>query len=81
MSPGKLAAQCAHVSREIGRMRESSESDTIVVLGLSKAKFDEMCLDIKTRKHYYIQVDSGRTEVEPNTPTACGFAEDKPCQK
>lgn len=75
MSDGKLAAQCCHVARELGRMQGSTgDHETVVVLGLSATKFDEMIkiLHEGTDKHY-IQVDSGRTEVPENTITACGY--------
>lgn len=66
MSEGKIAAQVAHAVKNLG----PSPSDcTIVVLGVSAAKFKEL-----TEQHEcYIQVDMGLTEVANGTPTAAAW--------
>lgn len=78
MSEGKLAAQVAHVSKELGRLIESvPQEDVIVVLGLSATKFfikvDELTY---SNKLVWFQVDNGLTEVPEGTITACGFVEE-----
>lgn len=74
MSDGKLAAQCCHVARELGRMQGSTgDHETVVVLGLSATKFNEMLEKLIDHDKHYIQSDSGRTEVPENTITACGY--------
>lgn len=48
MSEGKLAAQVAHVSKELGRMAESNpREDVIVVLGLSATKFKKLLTNLE----------------------------------
>jgi len=77
MSEGKLAAQVAHVSKELGRMTESiPQEDVIVVLGLSATKFKETLDKLGGHKYYWYQKDNGLTEVPEGTVTACGFVEE-----
>lgn len=76
MSEGKLAAQVAHVSKELGRMTESiPREDVIIVLGLSATKFKETLDKLVDHKYYWHQKDNGLTEVPEGTVTACGFVE------
>jgi peptidyl-tRNA hydrolase len=77
LSDGKLAAQCSHVSKELGRMTKSNHrEDIIVVLGLSHTKFTEMLDTIKQHEYHHTQVDLGMTEIEAGTITTCGYVEE-----
>ena len=77
MSEGKLAAQVAHVSKELGRMAESNpREDVIVVLGLSATKFKETLDKLGDYKYSWYQSDNGLTEVPAGTITTCGFVEE-----
>lgn len=77
MSEGKLAAQVAHVSKELGRMTESiPREDVIIVLGLSATKFKEKIDELGDYKYSWYQSDNGLTEVPEGTITACGFVEE-----
>ena len=77
MSEGKLAAQVAHVSKQLGRMTESiPQEDVIVVLGLSATKFKETLDRLIDHKYYWYQKDNGLTEVPEGTITVCGFVEE-----
>ena len=68
MSEGKLAAQVAHVSKELGRLTESvPQQDVIVVLGLSATKFKETLDKLGDYKHSWYQSDNGLTEVPEGT--------------
>ena len=69
MSPQKLAAQVGHVCANIS-LQMGVPADINAVLQLSDTKFNEMKVDAD-----YIQVDSGLTELEPNTDTAFGVLE------
>ena len=72
MTEGKLAAQVAHAVKNLG---PTPKDCSIVVLGVSDKKFGELT---EITPHCYIQVDTGLTEVEPNTRTAAAWiAEDK----
>lgn len=70
MSSQKLAAQVGHVCANIAA-RDGCVASIIVVLQLSDKKFNEMKIDAD-----YIQVDSGLTELPPDTETAFGVLED-----
>lgn len=77
MSEGKLAAQVAHVSKELGRITQSNpREDVIVVLGLSATKFKETLDKLGDYKYSWFQEDNGLTEVPEGTITACGFVEE-----
>lgn len=53
------------------------KDQTIIVLGLSNKKFNEMVVSCeKEYPHYHKQVDLGLTEVEEGTETAFGFIEE-----
>jgi len=69
MSPDKVASQVAHAVKNLGITPLDSD---IIVLGVSKTKFDELVV-----KHdCYVQVDKGLTEVEAGTATAAAWIED-----
>ena len=78
MTEGKLAAQCSHVSKQLGRMTESiPQEDVIIVLGLSATKFKEKVDElIYSDNLVWFQVDDGLTEVPEGTITVCGFVEE-----
>lgn len=77
MSEGKLAAQVAHVAKELGRMVESNpREDVIIVLGVSDTKYKELSCTFQTSEYdWYQQIDNGTTEVIAGTPTAFGYIE------
>lgn len=77
LSDGKLASQCSHVAKELGRMLPSKpQEDIIVVLGLSHTKFLQSVVDIpQQHKYSHTQVDLGMTEVAAGTITAIGYIE------
>lgn len=79
MSENKLAAQCGHVAKELGRMLPSNaRQDTIIVLGVSDKKFKELALQHQTEGVlWYQQEDTGLTEVEAGTITCFGYVEEK----
>lgn len=68
MSPGKLAAQCVHLS---ARMKHCELMTPVAVLGVSDKKFEEA-----KQKHIYQSIrDAGHTEVPAGTETVMGFYE------
>jgi len=69
MSEGKVAAQIAHAVKNLG---ETPKDCDIVVLKVSKTKFDEHILE---HPEAYIQVDKGLSEVKANTTTAAAWIE------
>ena len=76
MSEGKLAAQVAHVSKELGRMTQSNpREDVIIVLGLSATKFKATIDNLVDYQYSWFQQDNGLTEVPAGTITTCGFVE------
>lgn len=77
LSNGKLAAQVAHVAKELGRRFPSiPEDDTIIVLGVSDTKYKELCIKFQTEQYdWYQQIDNGLTEIVKGTPTAFGYIE------
>lgn len=77
MTEGKLAAQVGHVCKELGRMMSSdAQSDVIIVLGVSDAKYKELSLQYQTTRYWwYQQIDNGMTEIVKGTPTAFGYVE------
>lgn len=79
MSENKMASQCAHVAKELGRMLPSNaRADTIIVLGVSCKKFKELALQHQVEGVlWYQQEDTGLTEVEAGTITCFGYAEEK----
>lgn len=79
MSENKLAAQCGHVAKELGRMLPSNvRQDTIIVLGVSDKKFKELALQHQVEGVlWYQQEDTGLTEVEAGTITCFGYVEGK----
>lgn len=90
MSKEKLAAQVGHVTLNLGYKVGFNEGyanvedfypseQTIIVLGLSHTKFVEICDKIVNDKRIinHVQIDAGRTEVEPGTITAVGFIEEE----
>lgn len=70
MSEGKVAAQVAHAVKNLG---PTAQDCSIIVLKVSDKKFEELLAE---HEDAYVQVDTGRTEVEPNTPTAAAWVED-----
>ena len=78
MSPEKLASQCGHVAKEIGRMMASNaRADKIIVLGVSDSKYRKLCEEFQREGIlWYEQVDSGLTEVIAGTSTAFGYVEE-----
>ena len=74
MTPQKLAAQVAHVVKELGRMQPNSNprEDIIVVLQASDKKFEEI-KDAFVNTVNYLQVDLGMTEVPAGTETCFGY--------
>ena len=91
MSEGKVAAQVAHVTLNIGfdvgqdcldfseylNVNSLNPTDqTIIVLGLSNKKFQEQLAFIEEYEYSHIQKDLGFTEVEEGTITAFGFIEE-----
>lgn len=79
LSPQKLAAQCGHVAKELGRMITSNpRQDIIIVLGVSCKKFKELALQHQVEGVlWYQQEDIGLTEVEAGTITCFGYVEEK----
>ena len=77
LSEGKVAAQCGHVAKELGRMLSSdARTDTIIVLGVSDKKYKELSLQYQKEDiFWYQQIDNGVTEVIKGTPTAFGYIE------
>lgn len=80
MTPQKLAAQVAHVVKELGRMQPNSNprEDIIVVLQASDKKFEEIKVEFADN-YNYLQVDLGMTEVPAGTETCFGYIEE--CSK
>lgn len=80
MSPEKLSAQVGHVCKELGRMVPSSEeSDVIIVLKASDAKFElykQECAEGLHGECWYLQKDLGFTEVDAGTETVIGWIEE-----
>lgn len=70
MSEGKVAAQVAHAVKNLGITPVDCD---IVVLGVSRKKFDELIVD----RDCYVQVDKGLTEVDAGTPTAAAWIESR----
>ena len=90
MSKEKLAAQVGHITLNLGYTEGwlrghdgyfdwNWQDQTIIVLGLSHTKFVEMCDRIVNNKRVisHVQIDAGRTEVEPGTITAVGYIEEE----
>lgn len=79
MSENKMASQCAHVAKELGRMLPSNaRADTIICLGISDKKFKELALQHQVEGVlWYQQEDNGLTEVEAGTLTCFGYVEEK----
>ena len=77
LSSGKLAAQCAHVAKELGRMLPSdATTDSIIVLGVTDKRYKELSLQFQTEEYFWHeQIDNGLTEVVKGTPTAFGYIE------
>ena len=78
MSPQKLAAQVAHVAKELGRKRPDSipQEDSIVVLTASDNKFNEIKRSISDSNIVcWLQIDNGLTEVPAGTETCFGYIE------
>jgi len=69
MSVGKIAAQTAHAVIGLGI---TDALCTIVVLGVSNKKFEELT----ESNSCYIHKDFGYTEVERNEPTCAAWIED-----
>ena len=79
MSPQKLAAQVAHVAKELGRKRPDSipQEDSIIVLTASDHRFDEIKQSISGSEFVcWLQVDNGLTEVPAGTETCFGYIEE-----
>jgi len=79
MSPQKLAAQVAHVAKELGRKRPDSipQEDSIIVLTASDNKFNEIKQSINDSGFVcWLQVDNGLTEVPAGTETCFGYIEE-----
>ena len=79
MSPQKLAAQVAHVAKELGRKRPDSipQEDSIIVLTASDNKFNEIKQSISDSGFVcWLQVDNGLTEVPTGTETCFGYIEE-----
>jgi peptidyl-tRNA hydrolase len=78
MSEGKIAAQVAHVAKELGRKVESRfQDDVIIVLGVSDTKYKELSLQWQVEGvFWHQQIDNGATEVMAGTPTAFGYIEE-----
>ena len=92
MSEGKLAAQVAHITLNIGiEFGIDVENDyraggiypsiapldqTIIVLGLSNKKFQEQLALVEKHEYYHVQKDLGFTEVDEGAITAFGFIEE-----
>lgn len=79
MSPQKIAAQVAHVAKELGRKRPDSipQEDSIIVLTASDNKFNEIKQSISDSNIvYWLQIDNGLTEVPAGTETCFGYIEE-----
>jgi len=79
MSPQKLAAQVAHVAKELGRKRPDSipQEDSIIVLTASDNMFNEIKQSISASNLVcWLQVDNGLTEVPTGTETCFGYIEE-----
>lgn len=68
MTEGKIAAQVAHA---VKGLRVTDDACTIVVLGVSDKKFNELI----NSHSCYICTDAGRTEVPTGTQTAAAWIE------
>lgn len=76
MSPQKIAAQVGHVAKELGRLHPIStpQEDIIIVLTASDNKFNEIKqFAINNNLVYWLQIDSGFTEVPKGTETCFGY--------
>ena len=73
MSPEKLAAQVAHVCIHLTQHYGDDLINTVIVLKATPTKMDSIRESIS---YTYTQVDTGLTEVPPNTPTVIGYVED-----
>ena len=77
MSVGKIASQAAHTIIGLSYLQILDTAATIVVLGVSDKKFDELVINeaIKNNSKSFIHFDNGYTEVEPGTATAAAWIE------
>lgn len=69
MTPGKLAAQVAHVVIGFG---VTDKMCTIIVLGVSDSLFESIKL---LHDDCYVHADLGYTEVNPGEETCLGYVE------
>jgi hypothetical protein len=67
MTPGKLAAQCVHVS---AALNHTDNMMSVVVLEVNDTKFNKMILEAREPK--YCHIDHGLTE-----PTVLGYYENE----
>lgn len=73
MSANKLAAQVGHA---VLGLSIKGTSNAIIVLGMSNKKYRETREHLEeTNINYYEVIDSGKTEVPPNTNTCLAFIE------
>lgn len=77
MSEGKVAAQVAHA---VSNLHIVDKDTTIVVLGVSDKKFNELLSFYENRQLFptYVQVDKGLTEVKSGTRTAAAWVDFSP---
>lgn len=81
MSQQKLAAVCAHIGKELGKVCGDTLAwqDVVIILSASDKKFaeyKEYCVDNENLISH-IHVDSGLKEVEPNTECAIGWIDEE----
>ena len=78
MSAGKLAAQAVHAALLLNGICDDVDdlAMSVVVLGVSNAKFEQAKNDIEG--HKALIQDAGYTEIPSGTETCLAFVEDDP---